>query len=737
MKQILKKVVKDKSLKRTNAEFQKPFLKKLLEDSKYNYNSFVYNLSSFIQADNFQDFQRTERFLDTDIQYIKGVGPKRALQLKSRGIFTVEHLLKFIPHSYRDFSKIKSIKDTMIGETVCLKVQYKFHREVFYNKKKVLEAVFYDSTGEIVLKWFNYKVNYHKKYFIKNKYFFVYGKAGFFNFQKEVVHPVIEPFEEVSLVLHPVYSSVGKIPNKTLKEIISNLIEKLNISGYEYLPFNIVFERGLKGITETFSDIHFPENIKKADKKRLIYDEFFFTMLGIVKERIKKEIIKTEPVAYKGHIIKPFVDSLPFKLTISQRKVLKEIFTDFKNGKVLNRLLQGDVGSGKTLVALITALLIVENKGQVAFMVPTEVLAEQHYRNFLKFSLPINIALLTSSTSKKNRRNILEGLANGDIDLVIGTHALIVENVSFNNLRLNIIDEQHKFGVKQRLFLKEKGENVHTLIMTATPIPRTLTLTLYGDLDVSVIDKCPPNRKRIKTFWFRESEREKFLNRIKDELLNGSQAYFIYPLIDESDKIELKSVSEMEEFLRRYFSDFKVKALHGKMKPKEKESIMSDFAKGNIDVLISTTVIEVGIDVPNATVIIIENAERFGLSQLHQLRGRVGRGDKQSYCFLISKDRVSKEAYERLKVMVSTNDGFKISEADLKIRGSGEIAGTKQSGIPEFQFADLIKDFNILLEAKKDAEELVKFDNSLEKFPCLKIKFEKFMKGKTELLSTG
>ena len=502
-----------------------------------------------------------------------------------------------------------------------------------------------------------------------------------------------------------------------------------------------MIEKDIEEIVNSYKNLHFPERLLKNNEKflhRLIYDEFFFTMIGISKEKYRKEALKTHPVKYRGNIIEPFLEALPFKLTESQRKVLREIFSDFKKGKVLNRLLQGDVGSGKTLVALITALAIIENRAQAAFMAPTEILAEQHYKNFLKYDLPINIALLTGSTLKRKKEEICKKLETGEIDLIIGTHALIVEKVNFKNLKLNIVDEQHKFGVKQRLYLKQKGSLVHTLIMTATPIPRTLTLTLYGDLDVSVIEKLPPGRKPVKTYWFRENMREKFLKMIKEELAKGRQAYFVYPLIDESDKLELKSVMEMEDKLKKYFApDFSVKVLHGKMKAKEKDDIMQKFAKGEINVLISTTVIEVGIDVSNATVIVIENAERFGLSQLHQLRGRVGRGKEQSFCFLISKNRVSKEASERLKVMVSTTDGFKIAEADFKIRGGGEIAGTKQSGIPEFKFGDLLRDFNILLSAKNDADRLVEFNSNLEKFPALKHKFEKFIGEKTHLITTG
>jgi len=461
-------------------------------------------------------------------------------------------------------------------------------------------------------------------------------------------------------------------------------------------------------------------------------------MLAVVKEKFKKDSIKTEPIIYNGKIVKPFLDKLPFELTKSQRKVLREIFLDLKNGKQLNRLIQGDVGSGKTIVALISALLIIENNAQVAFMAPTEILAEQHYKNIKKFNLPIKMALLVGSTSKKEKLKIKENIENGDIDLVIGTHALIQEDVTFKNLKLNIVDEQHKFGVKQRMFLKEKGFFTHTLIMTATPIPRTLTLTLYGDLDVSVIDELPPNRRPIKTYWFKESQRDMFIEKIKRELEKGRQAYFIYPLVEESDKLDLKSVVKMSEILKNnYFENYNLAVLHGKMKPEEKENIMRNFAQSKIDILVATTVVEVGIDVPNATVMVIEHSERFGLSQLHQLRGRIGRGEHQSYCYLISSNKLSSDAIQRLKIMVGTNDGFKIAEADLKIRGGGELTGVRQSGIAEFQFADIIRDYKVLVDAKNDAEELLSFDFELNNFPCLKNRFQNFFTNKGKFVSTG
>ncbi len=743
MKKLLKNLInntdKQSAYNQINAS---PFLKSVFQNSKKDIKNFINRISCLIQKDHLKDYFTVENILSTDLQYLKGVGPKRSLIFKSKNIITIEDILKFLPNGYRDFTNVKTVKDIEINETVVLKLKFKNYREIKF-RRRFLEAVFYDETSSIILKWFNYRIDYLKKYFVQEKEFFIFGKVSNFNFQKEIIHPIIEePDNLENLEISPVYPLINKLSNKVIIDIIKNAFDKIKNIPYEYIPYHILVKRNLPPITDTYTNIHFPnkKSLPNLDFffKRLVYDEFFFTMLAIFKEKSKKNKITVEPIKYKGSIIKPFMESLPFKLTDSQRKVLHEILNDLKKGKVLNRLIQGDVGSGKTLVAIISALLVIENKGQVAFMVPTEILAEQHYKTILNYNLDINVALLTGSTTKKNKEDIYNKLSSGEIDLVIGTHALIQENVNFKNIKLNIIDEQHKFGVKQRLYLKEKGSLTHTLIMTATPIPRTITLTLYGDLDVSVIDKLPPGRKPIKTFWYHEKHRGKIVEEIKKELNNGRQAYFIYPLVDDSEKLDLKSVLKMSEILKdKYFKGFSLGILHGKMKSTEKEAVMKKFADKELDILVSTTVIEVGIDVPNATVMVIEHAERFGLSQLHQLRGRIGRGNFQSFCYLVSSNRLSADSKERLKVMVSTNDGFKIAEADLKIRGPGEISGTKQSGIPEFQFADLVRDFKILLQAKEDAEEIINFDNSLGKFPCLSDKYKKFIGSKSKIINTG
>jgi len=739
MKKLLEKIINqnDTSLVSSSEIYQK-----ILEESNGKIEDFVFRISSYIQRENFSDYQTCYKFLRQDIQYIKGVGPKRALAFKSRVIWDVEDILKFIPINYRDFSNISTVKNCSINSNVTLKLKFRTYKLIKFRKRKILEAEFFDNTSTIYLKWFNFNLNHLKKFFDSNKEYIVYGKVSIFNFQKEIIHPIIKEFSDFTDAIEPVYSNIPNASNKIIIEIMRNIFEKLKFFTYEYLPAHILVKRNLPDILQCLHQLHFPDkkNFSKIEnfKKRLIYDEFFFTMLAVVKEKLKKDSIKTEPIIYNGKIVKPFLDKLPFELTKSQRKVLREIFLDLKNGKQLNRLIQGDVGSGKTIVALISALLIIENNAQVAFMAPTEILAEQHYKNIKKFNLPIKMALLVGSTSKKEKLKIKENIENGGIDLVIGTHALIQEDVTFKNLKLNIVDEQHKFGVKQRMFLKEKGFFTHTLIMTATPIPRTLTLTLYGDLDVSVIDELPPNRRPIKTYWFKESQRDMFIEKIKKELEKGRQAYFIYPLVEESDKLDLKSVVKMSEILKNnYFENYSLAVLHGKMKPEEKENIMRNFAQNKIDILVATTVVEVGIDVPNATVMVIEHSERFGLSQLHQLRGRIGRGEHQSYCYLISSNKLSSDAIQRLKIMVGTNDGFKIAEADLKIRGGGELTGVRQSGIAEFQFADIIRDYKVLVDAKNDAEELLSFDFELNNFPCLKNRFQNFFTNKGKFVSTG
>ncbi len=749
MKDILKKAIFCKNINEFEnyLKQRKDFYRIYLASNK-SIKHFTYELSSIIQKNSFSEFITCLKKLSTDIQFLKGIGPKRALMLKQKGIKTFNDFLLFLPTNYLDFTKIVKIKSAKVNQEVNLILRFKELNEIKFSKRKIAQAIFYDDSGEIIVKWFNYNLRYLKKFLIPEKEYFISGRVSFFNFYKEIIHPFIEEANKVVKGILPVYSEIKNFPQKSIITSIRNLINLFKNKNFEYIPVKILIEENLPSIMETLSNLHFPNNncledIKNFSSKyhkRLIFDEFFFLMLAIGKEKKRKEILTTKPYVYKGEIVKKFIDSLSFELTNAQKKVLREIYNDFKSGKVMNRLIQGDVGSGKTIVAFISSLIAIENNKQVAFMVPTEILAEQHFINFKKVSknISINFALLTGSTPKKEKQLILRDLELGNIDFIIGTHALIEENIKFRDLGYIIIDEQHKFGVRQRMQLKQKGDNVHTLIMTATPIPRTLTLTIYGDLDVSIIDELPPGRKQVKTFWFYEKEYNKYLPLIKKELKKGRQAYFVYPLIEESDKLELKDVIKMKDKLsKEFFPEFKVEMLHGKMKSYEKDKIMKSFKDGKIDILASTTVIEVGVDIPNATIMVIENAERFGLAQLHQLRGRVGRGNYQSYCILISSNKLSDIAKKRLKVMCNTTDGFKIAEEDLKIRGPGEFLGTKQSGLPEFKFGDIVRDYKILIKAKKYAFEIIDFDFSLEKFPALKKMFDELFLQKLPFINTG
>ena len=482
-------------------------------------------------------------YLKTDIQYLKGIGPKRATYLKSRKIYTFYDFLNFLPINYLDYTKIHKIKDVKKGENVNLIVKFEELKEISYLKRKVAQAIFFDNTGEIVVKWFNYHLPYLRRILKKGREYFISGKLNIFAFYKEIIHPHIQQIDNFKREIIPIYPEIKNFPQKSIRNSMQILLKEIS-EDFEYLPEKIIKSENFPSVYKAYKEIHFPTSNDKLFElinftsnyhKRLIFDEFFFLMLAVAIEKRKKEILKVPPIEYKGEIVEKFIKNLPFNLTNAQRKVLREIYKDLKSGKVMNRLIQGDVGCGKTLVAFITALMVIENKMQVAFMAPTEILAEQHYLNFKSIAkdIPVTFALLTGSTPKKQKVLILNDLENGKIDFIIGTHALIEENVKFKNLGLNIVDEQHKFGVKQRLSLKQKGEKVHTLIMTATPIPRTLTLTIYGDLDVSIIDEMPPNRKPVKTYWFYERDYQKYISLIKDELNKGRQAYFIYPLIEE------------------------------------------------------------------------------------------------------------------------------------------------------------------------------------------------------------
>ncbi len=668
-------------------------------------------------------------FLETDVQYLKGVGPARAKALKKAGVKKVEDLLYFFPRDYEDRRNIKKIAQLRPGERAVF-IGEVWSSGVVSKRTDIFEVVFRDETGIVKGKWFHFKRKSFEERFAPGRKFLVVGDVKYNRFERclEVVHPETRDYELVDLEefkrVVPIYPSVEGMGQKTLEKIVATAISRFEEVYQEYIPPLVLEGAGLVSLPEAFEIVHMAKDdvgrLKERRSKghiRLIFEEFFLVQVALA---MKREGVKRQKgIAFntESERLKKFLDSLPFELTGAQRRVLSEILQDMAKPEPMNRLIQGDVGSGKTVVALAACMVAVDNGYQVAFMAPTEILAEQHYRTVSSLAKGLaRVALLTSSTPRGERELILRGIANGTIEILVGTHALIQEGVRFKRLGLAIIDEQHRFGVEQRKMLREKGENCDLLVMTATPIPRTLALTVYGDLDVSVIDELPAGRKPVITRVITPKDRQKAYAFIEKQLEKGRQAYIVFPLIEESERMNLPSVLEMYPKLQERFKRFGVGLLHGRMNGQEKERVMEAFKRGDIKVLVSTTVIEVGIDVPNATVMLIEGAERFGLSQLHQLRGRVGRGPYKSYCLLmISSERVSPASYYRLKVLEETTDGFKIAEEDLKLRGPGELLGVKQSGVADFRVADLLKDREILESARDWAVRLVKEDPLLMK----------------------
>lgn len=664
--------------------------------------------------------------LDSDVKYVKGVGPKRADVLKKLDIYSIEDLFFYFPKKYQDRRVIKekfkldeSLFDTVdvfYGEVVDFFETYtstslRIFKILIKNEDKVLEAVIFKNSSR------HYDVfSSIKSKISKGIKMYVVGKIepDFFKPRMNVDEFYFEDDEININRIVPVYSLTSNLDNKTFRKIVFNAInDKLTLIS-EILPDYIIEKRNLLKRDVAVKQIHFPDEINVLEKarKRFIYEELFLMSVAwSIKKRQTKLVRKRFKYEIKKNLLTPFKNNMGFEFTSSQKKAINEIFRDMMNPYPMTRLLQGDVGSGKTVVAISAALLAVENGYQCAFMAPTEILAEQHYIRFKRFlkDLPVKFEIITSSTAKKKKKEIIEKTARGEIDILIGTHSIIEKDVKFKNLSLVIIDEQHRFGVRQRASLRQKGENVDILVMTATPIPRTLFLTLYGDLELSLINEMPKGRKKIKTFH--STEQEAF-EKAKEELKHKRQVYIVFPLIDESDKIEVKALVSEFERIKKEFEGYNVDMIYGKMKTLEKQKVMEKFVKGEIDVLCCTQVIEVGIDVPNATVIIIENAERFGLASLHQLRGRVGRGEFESYCYLIS-DAKSGDVYERIKAMCGTTNGFELSETDAYIRGMGEILGTKQHGDMEFKIASIYRDKNILKEVFEDRDEIIKKDPQL------------------------
>ncbi|MGB9779245.1 ATP-dependent DNA helicase RecG [Caldanaerobacter sp.] len=663
--------------------------------------------------------------IDLDIQYVKGVGPKRAKLFRKLGITTVKDLIFYFPRDYEDRSRILRIEDLEVGEKQTFKAYVAGNaREIRTSRVIITKVPVKDGTGAVELVWYNQP--YMKNNFKVGEEYIINGKLQFKYGQLVVENPVLEKSEE-DLNLNtgrivPIYSLTEGLTQNIVRKAVFNVLGEYLDEIEDFFDREFLQAKGLMDLKEALLNIHFPKNEEKLlkAKYRLKYQELFLLQLALF--LVKKSVKEKKGIRFRKVDITPFSSNLPFKLTPAQIKVLKEIVIDMASDKVMNRLVQGDVGAGKTVVAAFAMYIAAKNGYQVAMMAPTEILAKQHYKTLEEIfkGTDIRIGLLSGSLSPSLRKEVLEKIKEGEYDVVVGTHALIEEDVTFKKLGLCITDEQHRFGVRQRALLAQKGENPDVLVMTATPIPRTLALILYGDLDISIIDQLPPGRKKVKTYIIPSYMRRKAYEFAMKEVKKGRQVYVVCPLIEESDKIKAVSAEIVyKEIYQDAFREAKVGLLHGKMSDSEKERIMEAFVKGEIDILVSTTVIEVGVNVPNATVMIVENADRFGLAQLHQLRGRVGRSEYQSYCILInySSSELSKK---RLEVLAKTSDGFKIAEKDLEIRGPGEFLGEKQHGLPELKIANLFEDIDILKKVQKDVENLLYEDPKLEKYPKLK-----------------
>lgn len=681
-----------------------------------------------------------------------------AARFAAKKINTVEDLLFFLPRTYEDRREIRKINrlemgkiQTAVGNVISCRYRY-------YGKRRILEAVISDETANLTAKWFKGRITYLLGVFKKDIKVIFTGEVRPDYHGKLMIHPDYEILDETdndNLLnfkrIVPIYSETEGLHQKYIRKIMHSALEQYSRYVASPVPSHICEKRNLINIHEALREVHFPNNnesmeqlfdARSAAHKRLIYDEFFFFQLGMALKKSGRVLEKGIAFNTAGNLVNKFYTLLPFSLTGAQKRVIGEILSDMESNNSMNRLLQGDVGSGKTIVSMAAMIRACENNYQAALMAPTEILAKQHFDNIKSWAdgLGLKVVLLTGSMGIAARGDVLEQIKNGQTNIIIGTHALIQEGVDFHKLGLVITDEQHRFGVMQRATLRNKGINADVLVMTATPIPRTLAMTVYGDLDVSVIDEMPPGKKPVHTVVMGESRRDKVYLTIKDEIEKGHQAFIVYPLVEESETLDLKNATKMAEHLQKdIFANCKVGLIHGRMKEKEKNEVMRQFLENKIQILVSTTVIEVGIDVPRASLMIIEHAERFGLSQLHQLRGRVGRRDIPSSCILLADYKCSADARKRLKVMEKTTDGFKLAEEDLLIRGPGDFLGTRQSGLPDFRVASIIRDARILNEAKEDAVALAARDPLLEKPEHAVLKEALIMKwqGKLNLARTG
>jgi len=672
-------------------------------------------------------------FLDTNITYLTGVGPKRAELLNNElNIYTFRDLLWYFPYKYVDRSRFYKISELDPEfQFVQIKGMIKGYYTEGRGKGKRLVADFQDDTGIVKLVWFK------GTKWIMNSYttgveYIVFGKPGVFNGTINIIHPEIEASgkvaERITSSLQAQYSTTENLKNhylnsKAIRKLVGTLLKRMTFRLPDSLPQWMITRYNLMDLNTAIRKVHFPSDTAELEKARyrLKFEELFYIQLNLI--RFKNNRTQKSKGFVFANVGKNFNDfyynNLPFQLTVAQKRVMKEIRRDLGSGRQMNRLLQGDVGSGKTLVALMSMLIAIDNGYQTCLMAPTEILANQHYQTIAGFlkGLDIKVRLLTGSSKSSLRREISESLMDKSLGILIGTHALIEENVKFSNLGLVIIDEQHRFGVEQRAKLWQKSTNPpHIMVMTATPIPRTLAMTLYGDLDVSVIDELPPGRIPVKTMHYFDSERNKVYGFLKIQIKEGRQVYIVYPLIKESEKMDYKNLEDGWDTISRIFTppEYCISIVHGRMPASVKNESMKLFKDGQAHILVATTVIEVGVDIPNATIMVIESAERFGLSQLHQLRGRVGRGADQSYCIMMTSGKLSKEAAARIEVMIETNDGFEIAETDLRLRGPGDIEGTMQSGIPfDLKISDLGKDGQIIEYVRNIAEEIITKDQYL------------------------
>jgi ATP-dependent DNA helicase RecG len=669
-------------------------------------------------------------FFKTPIEFLKGMGPQKAAHInKELSIFTYADLLQHYPFRYEDRTKFYQVRD-LHGEMSNVQVKGKIRSKqlVGNGRKQRLVVQFADETGILELVWFS-GINWISPKLKTGVEYIAFGQPNRFGSKYSMAHPELEVLTPALLqneFLQPVYSTSETLRRKYLdSKAIFKFQKALLKEAYnripETLPPHILQQYAFLAKKDAVVQIHVPKNQQLLQKARfrMKFDEFFFMQLRLLmQKKVRLEKFKGQ-LLQKTDLLTEFYQShLPFELTGAQKKVIKEIFGDFKSEKQMNRLLQGDVGSGKTIVAFISALIAIDSGAQVALMAPTQILANQHYEGLKEFAdkIGVTIALLTGSTKTKARREIHENLKSGELKILVGTHALLEEIVQFHNLGLAIVDEQHRYGVAQRARLWKKNENFvpHVLIMTATPIPRTLSMSVYGDLDISIIDELPKGRKPIKTIHQYDANRLKLNGFLKKEIEKGRQVYVVYPLIEESEKLDLKDLMDGYESIARAFPEYPISIVHGKMKAADKDFEMARFVKGETKIMVATTVIEVGVNVPNASVMVIENAERFGLAQLHQLRGRVGRGAEQSYCVLVSSYKLSKEARTRLDTMVRTTDGFEIAQVDMNLRGPGDMMGTQQSGQLDLLIGDLREDEPILSIARQSAQAIIAKDPNLE-----------------------